>query len=231
MKLAIMQPYLFPYIGYFQLIYAVDKFIILDDVNFINRGWINRNRIIVNGKEHLFSIPLKKISQNKLIMESELSDELWQKKFLKTIEMSYKKAPFFNESFKLISSIVNYKEKNLSLYILNHFQSIFDFLNLEVNIIPSSSVYESQSLKAQEKIIDICKKEKATHYFNPIGGTELYDQNRFLHENIKLNFLKTHEIKYFQISDNFIPWLSIIDVMMFNSPEEIKSFLENYEIL
>jgi len=231
MKIAIMQPYLFPYIGYFQLIYAVDKFVVLDDVNFINRGWINRNKILVNGKEHLFSIPIKKVSQNKLILECVLSDELWQKKFLKTIEMNYKKAPFFTEVFQLISNIVNSQEKNLSLFIFHHIKRIFEFLNLEICIIPSSSVYETIGLKAQEKIINICIKEKATHYINPIGGTELYDKKRFTQENIQLNFLKTNDIIYSQNSNNFIGCLSIIDVLMFNSKIDITDMLGNYELV
>ena len=225
-----MQPYLFPYIGYFQLIKAVDKFVILDDVNYIKKGWINRNRILVNGKDHLFSIPIKNISQNKLICECELSDDMWQKKFLKTIEMSYKKAPFFDDVFPLISYIVTSKEKNLSHFILSHLKRIFDFLNLEVCIIPSSSVYKTSGLKAQEKIIDICKKEHTTQYLNPIGGMDLYDKNRFLEENIQLNFLKTNNVTYFQNSNNFIPWLSIIDVLMFNSKKEILTMLTNYNL-
>ena len=226
-----MQPYLFPYIGYFQLINAADKFVILDDVNYINRGWITRNRILVNGREHLFSIPIKKASQNKLILECELSDEIWHGKLLKTIEMSYKKAPLFNEVFPLIANSINNKEKNLSLYIFYHLQRIFDYLKVETFIIPSSSGYETKQLRAQEKIIEICKKEQATHYINPIGGTELYDKSRFEQENIQLNFLKTNEISYSQNTKNFVPWLSIIDVMMFNSKEEIKSMLDKYELI
>lgn len=231
MKIAIMQPYLFSYIGYFQLISAVDKFVILDDVNYINKGWINRNRILINGKEHLFSIPVKKVSQNKLICDCELSNDVWQKKFLKTIEISYKKAPFVNDVLPLIATIVAYKEKNLSQFILNHLKRIFDFLNLKVSIIPSSSVYKTSELKAQEKIIDICKKEHTTQYINPIGGLDLYDKNRFLQENIQLNFLKTNNITYSQNSDGFIPWLSIIDVLMFNPKDEIREMLGKYELL
>jgi len=226
-----MQPYLFPYIGYFQLINAVDKFVLLDDVNFINRGWINRNRILVNGREYLFTVPIKKASQNKLILECELSDELWQNKFLKTIEMHYKKAPYYNDVYPLIAEIVNNNQKNLSLFILSHIQKIFKFLNLKINVIPTSSVYKTLDLKAQEKIIEICKIEKATEYINPIGGTELYDKNRFLQENTMLFFLKTKEIKYTQFNSNFIPWLSIIDLLMFNSKQTVVGFLDQYNLI
>jgi len=231
MKIAIMQPYLFPYIGYFQLINSVDKFIILDDVNYINKGWINRNRILINGKEHLFSIPIKNVSQNKLICDCELSDDLWQKKFLKTIELSYKKAPFINDVLPLISNIVASEEKNLSAFILNHLKKIFEFINAEVCIIPSSAVYQTSGLKAQEKIIAICKEEHATDYVNPIGGVELYDKNRFLEEKMNLHFLKSANINYNQNSEFFVPWLSIIDVIMFNPKEKIREMLGNYELL
>jgi hypothetical protein len=226
-----MQPYFFPYIGYFQLINAVDKFVLLDDVNFINRGWINRNRILVNNKEYLFSVPIKKVSQNKLIIECELSDELWQKKFLKTVEMNYKKASFFEQTYQLITDIVNFEERNLSRFIYNHINKIFDYLNIKINIAPTSSIYQTYGLKAQEKIIEICKKEKATQYINPIGGMDLYENKRFLEENIQLGFLKTNEINYSQFNSNFIPWLSIIDVMMFNSKQVVIDFLTQYNLV
>jgi hypothetical protein len=230
MKIAIMQPYLFPYIGYFQLIYAVDKFVFLDDVNFIKRGWINRNRILVNGIEHLFSVPVKKISQNKLILECELA-ESWKEDFLKTIEMSYKKAPYFTFAYPLILDIINFKEQNLSLYIVNHIKRIFEYLDIKIHVIPSSSIYRTSELKAQDKIIQICKEENASEYINPIGGTELYDKNKFSEENITLKFLKTSEIIYKQFRHTFVPFLSIIDILMFNSKEEIKIMLDKYTLV
>jgi hypothetical protein len=231
MKLGIMQPYFFPYIGYFQLIHAVDKFIILDDVNFIKRGWINRNRITINGKEYLFSIPIKNASQNKLILECELSDDSWKLKFLKTIELSYRKAPSYNQVFPLLVNIVNYKEKNLSRFIFNQLLTILDFLKINALIISSSSIYKVSGLKSQEKIISICKIEKATHYINPIGGIELYNKMRFIEEGIHISFLQTKEILYSQFSENFIPNLSIIDVMMFNPPELINQMLNEYQLI
>ena len=226
-----MQPYLFPYIGYFQLMHAADKFVILDDVNHIKRGWINRNRILVNGKDYLFSIPIKNASQNNLILECELSEDPWKQKFLKTIEMNYKKSSEFEEVFPVISNIVNCQEKNLSRYIFYHFQKIFEFLQMEICVITSSSIYKTEHLKAQEKIIEICKKEKALYYINPIGGTELYDKKKFIAENIQLRFLKTNSILYKQNAEKFVPWLSIIDVLMFNTRQTIIEFLEQYTLI
>lgn len=113
MKIAVMQPYLFPYIGYFQLLNAVDMFVVFDDVNFIKKGWINRNNILVNRQKYLFTVPLKDASQNKLIKEVQIADDGWQEKFLKTVAQSYKKAEFFDEAFALIEKLC--VRANLSL--------------------------------------------------------------------------------------------------------------------
>jgi len=192
MKLAIMQPYLFPYIGYFQLIKVVDKFVILDDVNFIKKGWINRNRILVNRREYLFSVPLKHASQNKLIKDVQISNEIdWKNKLIKTIELSYKKAPYFNEVIMLIKDIILYDEDNLSKYILNSLIQLNKYLAIATKIVPTSVIYNNSHLTGQKKIIDICLQENATHYINTIGGKELYDLNIFANHGIKLSFIKS----------------------------------------
>jgi hypothetical protein len=231
MKLAIMQPYAFPYIGYFQLINATDKFVILDDVNFIMRGWINRNRILVNGKENLFSITLKKISQNKLICDCELVEGNWKVKFLKTIEVSYKKAPFFKQCFEIISSILLSEELNLSKWLVFQINTICDYLEINTKIVESSRVYSNQHLKAQYKIIDICKRENARTYYNAIGGKLLYRISDFKNNNIELRFLNTLPGKYPQFNNEFIPFLSIIDVMMFNNKNEIQNLLNKFVLI
>lgn len=231
MKLAIMQPYAFPYIGYFQLLNAVDKFVILDDVNFIMRGWINRNRILINGKDHLFTIPVKNASQNRLICECEISENNWKEKFLKTIEFNYIKAPFFNECLSVLDSIINYKEKDLSKWLLFQIKEICNYLSIKTEIVESSRIYSSQHLKAQTKIIDICRQEGATYYYNAIGGKELYDPQEFKENKIILKFLKSIPSQYHQFRNEFVPFLSIIDIMMFNSVNEIQVQLNNYELI
>jgi hypothetical protein len=231
MKLAIMQPYLFPYIGYFQLINAVDKFVILDDVNYIMRGWINRNRILVNGKDHRFSIPIKNASQNKLIFECELAEGNWKGKFLKTIEYSYYKAPFYSDCFELISSIFSSNENNLSKWLTLQIKEICNYLNITTEIIDSSRLYNNQYLKAQTKIIDICKQERAEIYCNAIGGKDLYNSDDFYKNNIRLQFLNTKSVKYPQYNNEFVSSLSIIDVMMFNSSNKIEKMLDNFDLL
>lgn len=232
MKLGIMQPYLFPYIGYFQLINLVDKFIILDDVNYINRGWINRNNILVNGKAHLFTMPLKNASQNTLIKDLELAvDENWKNKFFRTLELSYKKAPYFDHAFDIVNCVISTQSNFLKDWHLKCFELIRNYLDIKTIFIQTSTKYNNRELKGQYRILDICKEEKADHYINPIGGQGLYNEQLFSKKDIKLNFLKSEEIIYQQFNSEFLPWLSIIDVLMFNSKSIIKKFLLQYELV
>ena len=232
MHLGIMQPYFMPYIGYLQLMNAVDKFVVYDDVNYINKGWINRNRILVNGQEHLFTIPLQDASQNKLINEISLSkDPKWRGKFLKTLEQAYKKAPFYFSAFAVTEKIINLDAEKVSDWICSSLWVLRDYLGMQVKIVPSSSIYQNTHLKAQERILDICKQENASHYINPIGGTELYDKNIFEQTDIQLSFIKSKSIEYPQFKNEFVPWLSIIDIMMFNDVATIQGFLNEYELV
>ena len=232
MKLGIMQPYIFPYIGYFQLINAVDKFVIYDDVNFINKGWINRNRMLNNGKDSLFSIPLKEASQNKLINEIDVNwDGAWKNKFLKTLEQSYKKAPFYQEILLIIQQTLSVDGEPISKVIEHNLRLICKYLDIKTEIVSSSAIYHNTHLKAQERILDICLQEKATQYINPIGGLELYDKDFFEAKNITLNFIRSNPIEYPQFKNEFVPWLSMIDVLMFNSKETIKDYLNNYNLV
>jgi len=232
MQLGIMQPYLFPYIGYFQLISVVDKFIILDDVNYIKKGWINRNNILLNGKSHLFTLPLKDLSQNKLIKDLYIENNNWQSKFIKTLQFSYKKAPFYSEVIAVINDIIKYNTSGLlTEYINNCLVKINKYIGINTTIVPTSTQYKNGNLKGQDRIIDICLKEKTTNYINPIGGIGIYDRESFNKYNIKLNFIKSNDIIYKQFDNDFIPSLSIIDIMMFNSTDQIIQMLGMYQLL
>ena len=232
MRIAIMQPYFMPYIGYFQLINAVDKFIVYDDVNYINKGWINRNNILVNGKVHSFTIPLKEASQNKLINEIYLSEETrWRINFLKTLEQNYKKAPFFTIVFPVVEKIINYNCNKIVELIVYSLQTLMTYLKIKTELVTSSSIYNVADYKGQERILAICKKENSNHYINPIGGQDIYTKDLFDTRGVRLNFLKTNPVSYLQYKNEFIPWLSMIDVMMFNSPEQIQSYLNNYQLI
>ncbi|MFH1457016.1 MAG: WbqC family protein [Patescibacteria group bacterium] len=232
MKLAIMQPYFFPYIGYFQLIDLVDQFVIYDDVNFIKKGWINRNNILVDEKNYLITLPLEKVSQNKLINEIKISDDKRKlKKILNIIFHSYKKAPYFEEMYPIITSCIQYEPINLVDYLTNSLKEICKYLNIKTNLILSSDIEKDNQLKGQEKILEICKIRKANHYINPIGGMEIYDREKFNRNEIKINFLKTENILYNQKTKEFIPNLSIIDVIMFNSKEESQNLLTKFSLV
>lgn len=227
-----MQPYFLPYISYFQLINAVDMFVIYDDVNYINKGWINRNYYLSDNNKQLFTLPLLGASQNKKINEIDLFEfDKFKKNFLKGIELTYKKSPYYQATIKVINDILNYNGINLSEFIFESLQKINSYLSITTILIPSSSIYQNTNLKAQERIIDICKKEQATHYINPIGGVELYAQEKFEAENLNLKFIKTGNINYRQTSEEYTPYLSMIDTMMFNSVDEIKKLLLNYELV
>ncbi|NOH80822.1 WbqC family protein [Vibrio sp. RE86] len=232
MKLAIMQPYFMPYIGYFQLINSVDKFIIYDDVNYIKRGWINRNRFLINSTPKLLSVPLKNASQNKLILDININDQsLWKTKFLKSINLAYKKAPYFDEVYALIEDVFQCNNNNLSFFVANSIVSICRYLGIGTDIVLSSAIYNNAELSGQQRIIDICLREKASVYINPINGTELYDNEIFNQNGIELKFIKSDSFEYQQFGSEFHPWLSIIDVMMFNSPSEINDFLKKYRLI
>lgn len=234
MKLGIMQPYLFPYIGYFQLINAVDKFVIYDDVQFIKGGWINRNRLLINGKDSLFTVKIKKDDFRLNINDRFLVDnyEYEKSKILKSIELAYSKAPYFNIIFRVISDIFSYKEKNLSKFITNSIVVICKFLDINTEIIVSSLLKKDTSLKSQDKVIHINKILGTNTYINSIGGVELYSREVFKENGLYLYFIKTNDIIYNQFDkNNFISNLSIIDVLMFNSKKEVKKLLNEYELV
>ena len=232
MKLGIMQPYFFPYLGYWQLINAVDKFVLLDDVNFIMRGYINRNSILVNKKQNLFTIPLDKPSQNKLIKETKLKFDAKSKdNFKKTLELAYKKAPEFNNFYPVIEDIINYSTEDLTQYIKYSIENVQKYLNINTSILISSEIQKNNSLKGEERIIEINKQLKSAVYINPIGGMELYNSENFKKEGIELKFIKMNEIIYKQFNNEFIPNLSMIDILMFNSQNKIKEMLNDYTLI
>lgn len=217
MKLAIMQPYFAPYIGYFQLMAAVDRFVLLDDVNFINRGWINRNRILVGGREHLITIPLRGASQNQRINQIALSgDDAWRSKLLKTIGQAYRKAPFYAETIPLVKDMLACPETMLAPYLRSSLAALHAWLELPCEIVTSSAEYENKEYKGAQRIIDICRQEQASVYVNAPGGKDLYAPADFSALGIQLRFLKPRIEAYAQGAAAFTPGLSIIDVLMYN---------------
>jgi hypothetical protein len=230
--IAIMQPYFLPYIGYFQLMAATDKFVLLDDVNYINRGWINRNRLLLNGTPHTFTVPLRSASQNRLICDIELvGEQSWRKKLLRTIRQAYGKAPYYVQVSAMLESVINYPSIRLDEFLLNSLREIMRYLSLEVEIVSTTRIYNNANLKGQERILDICRQEGADIYINSIGGIDLYDRTRFSKQDLSLYFLRSRQISYAQGKADHIPWLSIMDVLMFNEPNAVRRLLTEIDFI
>ncbi len=227
-----MQPYFLPYIGYFQLINAVDKFIFYDDVNYIKGGWINRNNILINNEKNYFTLNLSKPSPNKLINEIKVGNN--KNKILKTIKQNYSKAKYFNNAFPLVEEIFNSIHENclISEIATLSVQKISLYLKIKTKFELSSKLYgHTKGIEKADRLIEICKSNYTDTYINPIGGIELYNKNYFNSKGINLFFFKNGKINYKQFNNNFIPNLSIIDVVMFNNPEKINEMLDNYELI
>ena len=228
-----MQPYFIPYIGYFQLISSVDEFIIYDNIQYTKKGWINRNRISVNGKDQFITIPIKKDSDYLDVSERMISDNWGKEKYkiLNIIKSFYGKAPNFKEAYGVIEDCLNIEEENLFNFIYETILIINNFLDIKTKIIISSDIDIDHNLRSKNKVIEICKNRNAEIYVNSIGGISLYDKEEFKDNGIILNFIKSNPIKYQQSNSEFIPWLSILDVMMFNSKEKIKEYLKEYTLV
>lgn len=233
MKVAIMQPYFLPYIGYFQLINAVDKFVMYDNIEFTKKGWINRNRILMNGKDCIITIPIRKDSDYLDVNQRYLAESYAKEKskIVSKISELYRKSPQYDVIFPLIESVFCNVENNLFDFIFNSLTVILHYLDIKTEIVFSSTIAIDHSVKSKDKVIAICKKLGATQYINPIGGLDLYLEEDFKNNELDLHFLKSNPIEYKQFDNDFIPWLSIIDVLMFNSPKEVKRMLNQFEII
>ncbi len=231
MKIGIVQPYFLPYIGYFALINAVDKFVYFDDVQYIRRGWVNRNRIKMENTWQYIILPVKRSPLSAKINEVYVvNDKRSIKKLKKSIDHNYQKAVYYNIIKKLIFPYILPSEKisNLNINLTN---KICTYLEIKTKKYISSEIPKDNSLKRENKIIEICNKLGCKHYINPVGGVDLYSKKKFQEFQIKLNFLKINKITYSQGKYDFIPNLSIIDVLMWNSKNEVQKMLYNYELI
>lgn len=234
MTLAIMQPYIFPYIGYFQMIKAVDKFVFYDDVNFIKQGWINRNNVLISSAANRFTVPLESPSSFANIKDTLISSKLydsWRSKFLQTLSQNYKKSPHFVPIFELINNVLSQKVTNIGELAILSVVKVAEMLEINTEFRISSKDYDNKELHRVNRIVNICEIEQATTYINAIGGQELYDKNEFASHSIDLKFIKSKPITYPQFKNEFVPWLSIIDVLMFNDNEQINKMLNAYELI
>ncbi len=232
MRLAIMQPYFFPYIGYFQLIGTVDLFILYDNIKYTKKGWINRNRMLQNGKDVIFSLPLKRDSDYLDVSERELAADFNRDKLLNQFIGAYQRAPYFDQTFPLVEQIVRHEEKNLFRFLHHSIVNTCEHLGITTEIKMSSDIAIDNLLKTQEKVLALCKAAGASTYVNAIGGVKLYSKEMFQEKGIDLKFVQSKPFEYPQFGNEFVPWLSIIDVMMFNPLDMIQACIStNYELI
>lgn len=233
MRLAIMQPYFLPYIGYFQLMAAVDRIVLLDDVNFINRGWIARNRILRNGQAAWLTLPLVGASQNRLIHEIDIMpDDGWKSRMLRVVQDAYKTAPFASQTLRLFEELIVDASGNLSAFISRCLRRVARYIGIVTDIVPTSSAYPKGDLKGQGRILDICRREGAKLYVNLPGGHALYDSVKFEEAGIVLRFLDPN-LDHLKIRHGLAggPVLSILDLLMLNAPETILAAVQNFKLV
>jgi hypothetical protein len=232
MRLGIMQPYFLPYIGYFQLIAAVDQFVVYDNIKYTKKGWINRNSMLQNGQDVMFSLPLKSGSNSLVVCERELAKDFNKDKLLNQFKGAYRRAPYFEQTLPLLEQIVKYQDANLFRYLHHSIVKTCEYLGIASMIRISSGITIDLGLKSQDKVLALCKAVDATTYVNTIGGMELYSKEAFRERGIELKFIRSKPFEYPQFGNEFVPWLSIIDVLMFNQLDAIRSCIStNYELI
>jgi WbqC-like protein family len=231
MKVAIMQPYFFPYIGYFQLIAAVDVFIVYDNIKYTKKGWISRNRMLQNGKDVMFSLSLKSDSDYLDVCERKLAADFNRDKLLNQIKGAYRRAPYFAQTFPLVEQIVRHGDTNLFCFLHHSIVRTCEHLGIATEIRISSGIAIDHDLKNQDKVLALCAAVGASTYVNTIGGIELYSKETFREKGIELKFSKSKPFEYAQFGDAFVSWLSIIDVMMFNSVGEIQGQITKFNLI
>ncbi|EIO4059130.1 WbqC family protein [Vibrio vulnificus] len=230
MKCAVMQPYLFPYLGYYQLVYAVDKFVFYDDVNYIKGGFINRNNILANGTSQRFTIPVEQASSFKKISELSFSENV--RKQLMSIEQAYSKAPYFKDVFPIIQKVLSSENRDVTYVCRQSIEAVFLYLGIEKSTILSSDLDYSRDQSAADKLVSIAGLLNCNEYVNSPGGKELYNKAYFKERGVDLSFIGMKLVDYPQGNDkDFLPYLSMIDVLMWNDKDSVKSFLDKYVLV
>jgi hypothetical protein len=232
MKVAIMQPYFFPYLGYFQLMAAVDVFIVYDNIQYTKKGWINRNRLLRNGEAAVFSLPLQNASDFLEIRERSIAADFKPEKLLNKFAGAYRHAPGFASVFPLIDEIVRYEEANLFRFLYHSIRRTCEYLDIRTQLRISSEMDVDHGLTKQEKVLAICRAAGAATYVNSIGGVDLYSSAEFRKWDVDLKFLRSAPFEYGQFDHDFTPLLSIVDVLMFNPIETVRARLSSgYELI
>lgn len=228
-----MQPYFLPYIGYFQLIAAADQFVVYDNIKYTKKGWINRNRMLSNGKDVMFSLPLKNAPDRLDVVERELAPGAERHRWLAQLKGAYRHAPQYAQTLPLLESIAACPDGNLFGFLHHALRACCAHLAIDTPIRISSGIAIDHGLAAQDKVLALCQALGARSYLNPIGGTELYAHADFAARGIDLHFLRARPLAYPQSgAAPFLPWLSIVDVLMFNPLDTVRAWVRgHYDVL
>lgn len=229
MKVAVMQPYLFPYLGYYQLAHCADVFVLYDDVTFIKGGYINRNRVLVNGQPQRVTIPVPGASSNKKINELCFSGDI--RKALTTIKQAYAKAPYFQDVFPMVEGVLTHPDRDIPSICRLGIEKVFGYLGLDTRLMLSSNLEYDRALPAADRLVEICQMLGANDYVNSIGGQALYSKAHFEGRGCNLSFISMDEVSYSQGQDEFVPNLSIIDALMWCDRATVIQLLDKYQLV
>lgn len=232
-RVAVMQPYVYPYIGYFHLIQSASEIVFYDDVNYIKQGWINRNRILSGNRDFMFTIPVADASQNRLIKDVVplLDSGRWREKFIRQLHQSYGRAPHFAQAIDCVMEPLKNSHASIADLAIDSIRAVYDYLDLKLNYLRSSECCaDTKNLPRADRLISITKNLGYSRYVNSPGGVDLYDRQYFLSAGVELSFLSSKSIYYEQGRKEFVPNLSIIDVLMFNDKKTIRSMLSEFNV-
>ncbi|RAU47310.1 MULTISPECIES: WbqC family protein [unclassified Pseudomonas] len=230
--IAVMQPYLFPYLGYFQLIAAADVFVLGDDLQYVRSGWVNRNRILHDHEARLISFPLKKDRFQLPINQRQLCDRFSEEadRLIALIAQSYQQAPYFAQVMPLIERLVRFPQQNIALYAEHAIRELCAYLHIVTPIMRSSDLILGSPVDKQERIIRIAHTFEATTFITPEGGSVVYDRDHFARNRLLVRFFRMSPVEYRQFRQPFVANLSIIDVLMFNCVEQVQHLLTQFQL-
>lgn len=231
MTLGIMQPYFLPYLGYWQLLARVDAFVVYDNIQYTKKGWINRNRFLRDGAPAWFTVPLRHASDYLDVREREVAPDFDRGKLLRTLAASYRRAPEFETVFPLVERVVQAPLANLFDYVHHSLTETAAFLGVATPIVVSSTVAADPTLAAERRVLALCEAMGADTYLNPIGGQTLYSGETFASEGVRLQFLRPRLGEYPQFGGPFVPGLSILDVLMFNTRDAVREMLSECDVV
>ena len=239
MTLAGNQPYFLPYFPYWQLIAAADTFLVSDDYDFIKAGWVNRNRILVNGRPQYFRIEVLHAGESRLIKDKLLAPH-WTDSKLRTVEMAYHAAPYFNQGYALMEKVFSCRSERLLDVLELSIREVCAYLGITTPLVRTSSLEGNSLLRREYRVYDFCRRLGADRFINAIGGQALYSKEEFKARGVDLKFIRggtppydqaLHFARYTARPGAFVPGLSVLDVIMFNSREACHDMLGMYELI